>query len=205
MKVERRPYRQNARAAATQETRERILQTMREAFLTRWIDEVTLAEVAASAGVTVQTVVNHFGGKEGLIDGVVERFGQEVEAVRYRAEPGDVAGAVDALLDDYEETGDAIWRILALEDRYAALGSLLATGRAGHRGWIEHTFAGTLAALPAPAREQRVALLVAATDLYTWKLMRRDMGMSRDAVAAAMRELLQSLTRSPTPTQGRSR
>ena len=204
MKTERRTYRQSARAEATQQTRERILQTMREAFLTRWIDEVTLAEIAAPAGVSVQTVVNHFGGKDGLIDAVVERFSADVEAVRYRAEPGDVAGAVDALLDDYEETGDAIWRTLALEERYPALATLLATGRAGHRGWIEHTFAEALAGLDDAARERRVAQLVAATDLYTWKLMRRDMGMSRDAVAAALRELLESLTRSHA-TQGRSR
>ena len=205
VKTERRTYRQSARAAATQETRERILQATRAALLARWFDEVTLNDIAAGAGVSVQTVVNHFGGKAGLLDGVVDRFSSEIEEVRYRAEPGDVAGAVDALLTDYEETGDAIWRTLALEQRFPALGPFLAAGRAGHRRWVEQTFAPALDGLDDEAFERRVALLVAATDVYTWKLLRRDMGMSREAVAAAMRELLTSLTRSPTPTQGRSR
>jgi AcrR family transcriptional regulator len=205
VKTERRTYRQSARAAATQETRERILQATRDALLTRWFDEVTLNEIAAAAGVSVQTLVNHFGGKEGLLGGLVERFSADIEEVRSVARPGDVDAAVDALLTDYEETGDGVWRLLALEERFPALGHLLATGRAKHRGWAEATFAPALDGLDGPEREQRVTLLVAATDVYTWKLMRRDMRMSRDAVAAAMREALDSLTRSPTPTQGRSR
>ena len=188
-----------------QDTRERILQATRAALIARWFDEVTLGDIAAAAGVSVQTVVNHFGGKEGLIGGIVERFSGEIEEVRYRAAPGDVAAAVDALLTDYEETGDAIWRTLALEERYPALRTLLATGRAGHRRWVEQTFAPALDELSGAAYEQRVALIVAATDLYTWKLLRRDMGMSPEAVAAAMRELLDGLTRSTTPRQGRSR
>lgn len=204
MKAGRRTYRQSARAAATQETRERILQAARAEFLTRWFDEVTLADIAASAGVSVQTVVNHVGGKEGLIDAMVDRFRGDIEAVRYRAAPGDVAAAVDALLDDYEETGDAIWRALALEQRYPALGHLLATGRAAHRAWVEQTFAPTLGDLGDDERTRRVVLLVAATDVYTWKLMRRDMAMSRAAVASAMREALEILTH-PITTQGRSR
>lgn len=204
MKMERRTYRQSARAAATQETRERILRATRAEFLVRWFDEVTLADIAASAGVSVQTVVNHFGGKEGLIDAMVARFSGDVEAVRYRAAPGDVAAAVDAILDDYEETGDAIWRALALEQRYPALRHLLATGRAAHRAWVEQTFAPTLAGLDDEERARRVVLLVTATDVYTWKLMRRDMAMSRDAVAGAMREVLEALTH-PITTQGRSR
>ena len=199
MKTDRRTYRQWARAAATQETRERILQATREALLTRWFDEVTLNEIAAAAEVSVQTVVNHFGGKAGLLVGVVERLSSEIEEVRYRAEPGDVAGAVDAILTDYEEIGDAIWRTLALEDRCPALGPFLASGRAGHRRWVAQTFAPRSTASTTRRFERRVALLVAATDVYTWKLMRRDMGMSRDAVAAAMRELLSSLTRRPDP------
>lgn len=205
MKKERRTYRQSARAAATQETRERILQATRDALLARWFDEVTLADVAGAAGVSVQTLVNHFGSKEGLLDGLVERFSSDIEDTRSIARPGDVRAAVAALLTDYEETGDAIWRTLALEERYPPLAHLLATGRAGHRAWVEDTFAPTLEVLDGPEREQRVTLLVAATDVYTWKLMRRDMGMSRDAVSAALRELLTNLTRSPTPTQGRSR
>ena len=61
-----RTYRMDTRRAAAEATRERILSTAVDAFLTRWYDEVTLQDVARAAGVSGQTVINHFGGKEPL-------------------------------------------------------------------------------------------------------------------------------------------
>jgi hypothetical protein len=34
---------------------------------------------------------------------------------------------------------------------------------------------------------------VAATDVYTWKLLRRDKGLSRDQTITAIRELVEAL------------
>jgi AcrR family transcriptional regulator len=63
----------HARAAAAQKTRERIVDAAIELFVTRWYDEVTLREVASRSGVSLQTVVNHFGSKERLLAEVVRR------------------------------------------------------------------------------------------------------------------------------------
>ena len=87
------------------------------------------------------------------------------------------------LVEDYEITGDAVIRMLALEERVPTLAPLLAHGRQGHRGWVEEMFL-------AP---ELVPELVVATDVYTWKLLRRDQGLTRDETLAAMLRIVQAL------------
>ena len=54
------------------DSRERILLAARELFAERGSDEVTMAEVAAAAGVARATVFNQFGSKHALIEGITE-------------------------------------------------------------------------------------------------------------------------------------
>jgi hypothetical protein len=42
-------------------------------------------------------------------------------------------------------------------------------------------------------KQRRLAQLVAVTDVYTWKLLRRDKEMSRDQTNLAIRELVEAL------------
>jgi AcrR family transcriptional regulator len=182
-----------ARAAAVQATRERILDAAGEAFLASWFDEVTLRDVADAADVALQTVVNHFGTKEALYGAAVERISDEIEARRYDVEPGDVEGAVAALVDDYDHTGDFTMRTLAEEGRLEVVGPALLRGRRGHEAWLEHAFPRALKGLRGAGRQRRLAQLVAVTDVYTWKLLRRDKGLSRDQTVLAIRELVEAL------------
>jgi AcrR family transcriptional regulator len=181
------------RAAAVEATRERILDAACEAFLASWYDDVTLRDVAATADVALQTVVNHFGTKEVLYGAAVERISDAIEARRYDVEPGDVDGTVAVLIDDYDRTGDFTLRTLAEEGRLAVVGPGLARGRRGHQDWVEHVFPTALKGLRGAARQRRLAQLVAVTDVYTWKLLRRDKGLSRDQTVLAVRELVDAL------------
>jgi len=52
MPVAKRPYRQTARAAAAESLRQRVVTAFNDLLLSCWIDEITLDEVAASAGTT---------------------------------------------------------------------------------------------------------------------------------------------------------
>jgi AcrR family transcriptional regulator len=183
MKTKKKPYSMELRAAAAEATRERILAAAAEAFLARWYDEVTLTDIARRAGVSGQTVINHFGGTEQLAAAAHACIGQQVQSVRYAAEPGDPRAAVEALVDDYETTGDAVVRMLALEEKVPALQPLLASGREGHRRWVEEMFLA-----PGLVNE-----LVVATDVYSWKLLRRDQRLTRDDTAAAMLRIVQAL------------
>ena len=179
----RKAYSMDLRAAAAEATRERILDAATEAFLEHWYDDVTIASVAERAGVSGQTVINHFGGKEQLAAAAHARIGEQMVSRRYTPEAGDVPALVEALVDDYEATGDAVVRLLALEEKIPSLRPLLARGRAGHREWVETMF-------QAP---ELLAELVVATDVYTWKLLRRDQGLSREDTLASMLRIVQAL------------
>lgn len=171
-----RPYRQVARAAATQDTQQRIVAAFRAALIARWMDEITLDDVASEAGTTRQTVIRMFGGKEGLLVAVAETMKDEIELSRFVA-PGAAPRAVArALVADYELSGDIIMRLLAQEERHPVLSSLLAIGRHAHREWNAATFGPALAHLKRADRERRITQLVAITDVYVWKLLRRDLG-----------------------------
>ena len=181
------------RAAAAEATRERIVDAAVEAFSSHWYDEVTLRGVAADAGVALQTIRNHFAGKDELFVAALERLGDEITSVRFAVEPGDVDAAITTLVDDYERNGDANLRMLAVEPRLPVVQPLMDRGRAGHQAWVEQVFADALRGLRGTARERRVAQLVVATDVYAWKLLRRDRNLTRDRTIATMRELVLAL------------
>ena len=176
-------YSMELRAASAEATRERILKVAGDAFLTDWYDAVTLASIAERAGVSGQTLLNHFGSKDGLFAAAHARLAEDLVMRRYRPEPGDVAGAIDALVEDYEITGDAVVRLLALEGRVPAVEPLLATGRAGHRTWVQTMF-------EAP---ELVPELIVVTDVYAWKLLRRDQRLSRKKTTYAIRGMVEAL------------
>ncbi len=183
----------STRAAAAEATREHILEAALGAFTSEWYDDVTLRGIASDAGVALQTLVNHFGTKEVLFGVAVERFGNRIEAARASVAADDIASAITALVDDYDQSGDAIIRMLALEDRIVVLRPALERGRGLHEQWVERVFAGALQRLGGAARARRIAELVAATDVYTWKLLRRDRGLTRKQTILAIREMVQAL------------
>lgn len=171
----RRRYRQTARARMAEETGQRILDAFAERLKSGWFDEIRLEDVAAEAGVTVQTVIRRFGGKDGLLDAAAERLDHEIKT-RREVPPGEIAGAVQALLDDYEAVGDLVMRSLAQEDRHPAMRRMTDAGRLYHRSWLLGVFSPWLEGLAVDEARRRADALVVATDLYVWKLLRRDMG-----------------------------
>jgi AcrR family transcriptional regulator len=179
--IRRRAYRQGARAEAAEITAKRIIAAFRRALETLWLEDITLENVAAEAGVSVQTVIRRFGGKQGLLDAVVADFGREVIAVR-GAPRGDLAAAVTNLCADYEASAETILRLLAQEPRFPVLKSALDFGRAGHRAWVERIAEPWLERLSTHGRTAALDALVAAMDVYVWKLARQDWGRSPEEV-----------------------
>jgi AcrR family transcriptional regulator len=184
-----RPYRQTTRAEAAAATGRRIVEAFLALARDGWLDDITLDAVARDAGATVQTVIRRFGGKDGLIAAAAEQLDREI-AARRNVPPGAVEQALAALVADYELTGDLVIRLLAQEPRHPALRAPLDRGRAGHRAWLAAVFAPRLAGFAQQARERRLDALVVATDVYAWKLLRRDMGHGAAEVAALMRNLV---------------
>jgi len=184
-----------ARADAAEATGERILDSAVELFWERPTDQIPLDEVASRAGVSVQTVIRRFGSKDGLLAAAVEREAARVGAQRDLAPTGDVAAAVNVLVDHYEELGDRVLRLLAEEDRIPGLREIADRGRLYHRQWCARVFAEALVRLDPRNRKRRLSQLVAICDVYVWKLLRRDAGLSRDQTQLALVELLTPLTK----------
>jgi AcrR family transcriptional regulator len=192
MKSANRTYRMRARAEAVEATRERIARVAMERFLAESYDAVTIASVAAAAGVSHQTVLNHFESKEGLFMAAAERFGADVRGNRALRAPDDAASAVAFLVDQYERTGDGNVRLAMLDDRIDAVAAVLDEARADHQAWLADIFAGRLPRA-APERKRALAALHAATDVYAWKLLRRDLGLGRRAPQPVMTEMVEAI------------
>src|SRR4051794_36441356 len=116
----RRAYRQGARAAAAAENTRRIVTAAEELFAERLYDQVSLADVAESAGVGLQTLIRRFPTKEALVSGVGEIVRARVMEQRGVAPVGDVPGAVANLVEHYEDVGHMALRLLAQEERVDA-------------------------------------------------------------------------------------
>ena len=188
-----RPYRMQARAASAEATRARIAEVAVRLFVERWYDEVTLRVIAKEAGVSLQTVVNHFETKEGVFSAALEHYRAGVEELRYQAAPDDLDAAIAVLREDYEPVIDAYARLTALEDRVPAVAAMVAEGHEVHRKWVEHAFPGALTGLRGAAKARRLAALMAATDIATWRLLRRHHDLSPDQTAATVRDLVAAL------------
>lgn len=185
----KRAYVQRRRAEQAAGTADRI----REAALALFVEggaPPTLEAVAERAGVTVQTVLRRFGSKDGLHAAAVEDARARIAAARGAAPVGDIDGATANLVDHYEEWGDGVVRLLALEAMRPEAARATAEGRAFHRAWVERVFAPWLDPLPPDPRRLRAAALVAVTDVYVWRVLRRDQGLSRDEVRATVAALV---------------
>jgi AcrR family transcriptional regulator len=191
----KRPYTMGRRGEQVREAGARILETVRRDFLLRYVDDVTLDEVAAAAGVTVQTLLRRYGSKEGLFTAAAELLHRDFLASRGQVAPGDVAMAVRMIVQGYERNGDTVLRGLFQEERVAAIGSLVERGRRSHQEWISRVFEPWLVATKRRDRVRLHAQLVAILDVFTWKLFRRDLGLSIGETETAMRELVESLLR----------
>lgn len=190
-----RPYRMTARRASVEATRERICAATVELWLGSSYDQMTLDEVARRAGVTRQTVLRHYANKEALLLAATDWYAPRLEAAS-RVEPGDVEGAIEAIVGQYETMGDANVRMLEMEDRIEAFRVGLERGRAQHRSWVEQSFGPWVDAVPATERDLLVDALYTATDVMVWKLLRRDLGRSVGVTRDVMGRLVTGALRS---------
>ncbi len=168
-----------ARAEAAAETGRRILGAVHALLAEEPFDRITMGAVAERAGVTVQTVIRRFESKEGLLAAAVEAGRSEILAQRGGAPPGDRAAAVENLFAHYERWGRVMLRLLEHEHRLPDVATLVGEGRAEHAAWVGRVFAVELARAAGPARSRLRTQLAAVSDVYVWKLLRLDLGVSR--------------------------
>jgi len=185
-----RPYTMTARARAVEETRSRIIDACVALHGERPAAGIGLDDVAGRAGVSVQTVLRHFGSRAGLEEAALASALQAVADER-RTPVGDVPKALRVIVDHYERRGDQALLMLSQESHHDLMARIVGEGRALHRAWVGEVFAPYLDL--SADREELSDLLVVATDVYTWKLLRRDRKLGRARTELRMRHLVDSL------------
>ncbi|TXL57466.1 TetR/AcrR family transcriptional regulator [Aeromicrobium terrae] len=193
---QKRTYTMGARAEAVQATRRRILEACMELSADRLISDISLDAVAATAGVSVQTVLRQFGSRSDLFEDAVTFANEVIAAERHLPEADDVDAAVRSVVDHYEKRGHTALMMLAQESSDAMVADWTERGKKMHRGWVQEAFAPQLAAAEDP--ELTTNLLVVATDVYTWKLLRRDRALSRARTEQQMGTLVAAVLAATT-------
>jgi len=182
-----------ARAEAARANGERILAHARHLFRERPYDQVSLEDLAAGAGVTVRTVIRRFGSKEHLFVTIAGERARDIRSQRDKAVPGDVRGAVRTLVEGYETRGEEVLQLLAQEPRAETIAEGVQSARSFHQVWVDRIFSPLLVQLPAAQQRRRLAQLTAVTDIYMWKVLRQDLGLSRREVEASLRDLIDKI------------
>jgi AcrR family transcriptional regulator len=188
-----------ARAAAAEATGERIMDAAQALFGELLYDQVSLDWVAERAGVTVRTVVRRFGSKDRLFASVADRMSRQVRSEREAVRVGDPVESVRGAVRNYERWGDQVLHFLAQEWRTAAIAAVVARGRRYHQSWVERTFAPALVRLPGAERRRRLAQLVVATDVYAWKVLRRDLSLEPGEAETLMSRTVRLVVEAPWP------
>jgi len=177
-------------------TRERIVLTAAHIVSTEPFEALTMRRIASDANVSLSTVVRHFGTKDALLAALVALGEAEGPNRRAATDPGDITAAVRAVVEDYESDGDSLLNVLAQEHRFPAVSRLLEIGRKGHLEWVRAAFAPQLRRYRGARLRRIEGLLVVATDVYTWKILRRDRQLSRSETSAAMTQLASAVVES---------
>jgi AcrR family transcriptional regulator len=185
-----RSYTMTSRAQAAEATRVRILDAVADLAGERMVADISLDLVAQRADVSVQTVLRRFGSRAGLFDEAQRHAESRILDERH-APVGDIDAALRAIVDHYELRGDAVLLMLAQERTEPLMAAVTTSGKDLHRQWVARTFAPSITAARDP--EELTDLLVVATDVYCWKLLRRDRGLDRRLTEQRMARLVRAL------------
>ncbi len=190
MKSQKRRYAMTGRAAQAEATRARIRASAAALFCEGPIEDFTLDEVANRAGVAVRTILRAYPSKDELIYAALEDMAAGGVFLKPAA-PGDIRAAVSAFFDIYESVGDFVMQRLAEERRRPALKASLDQGRDNHRDGVKTAFAPQLERRHGAKRAELLTMLIAVSDVYVWKLLRRDMGLGRAAAESIVRKMIE--------------
>ena len=192
MNMKKRRYAMAARAAKAEATKARIRVSAMELYCQRPIEDFTLEEVAGRAGVAVRTVLRAYPSKDELVYAALDEMAAGGVYLK-PTPPGDIKAGVSAFFDIYETVGDLVLQRLSDERRRPGLKPSLDQGRENHRDGVKVIFAPQLEQRRGAARAELFNMLVVMTDVYVWKLLRRDMALTRPAAEAIVGKMIFSI------------
>lgn len=160
-------------ASAKQRRRKRISDTATALFFEHGFERVSIADIAAAAGVSKMTVTNHFALKEDL---VFDEFDDDLTAIRARLRPAaSIADAVDAVEEycvERELRGGAARSLAAGADAWPAFAGIVVGSRTlTQRFHAHYVDVGDIIAQTLPATTDAAVaawMLAEAVHLVDW-------------------------------------
>ena len=185
-----RKYDMTQRTNRAQKTKERIVKSTEVLLANSLLAEVTLPAIAKGAGVTVQTVMRQMGSRDGCLAAVAKLVYERIDSQRGDTKPGNLESAISTLMDHYEAESALILNLLEQANKGETFAKTAADrGQIYHRKWVEHCFGPLLK----EAQRENIDALVAATDIYIYKLLRLEMGRSIKATKAVINCLVRGV------------
>jgi AcrR family transcriptional regulator len=190
--VSKRPYRQQLRAEAAEETRQRILDALYERLREAPAEPVSVEEIAGLARVSRSTVYLAFGSRSGLFDALTEHLLRGVgydrieEAVRHEDAREVLRGGLEGGVLMYAAHHDVL-RVLYAAGKLDPDGAGRAIAGSERRryesmGWLANRLheQNSLRADVTPERAAHVIWLLASFDAYD--LLATGRGLEADEV-----------------------
>lgn len=182
---------QRARSAA--KTKENIILSTLQLWKEMSINVITLEKIAEKSGVTIRTILRKFNSRDGLIQACLEHDASTIIEERTSAPVGNIDGILHALLSNYEKMGEAGIRTIYLENELKEARDIGEKGRKVHREWCAHVFAPFL---PEPEHQEyeiRLTAFLTSTEIYLWKLLRKDLGYDAERTFQVFKMLVEGL------------
>lgn len=190
---ETRTYRKKARARSEEATGKAILDAAYQEFSRELFDRVTLNRIAELSGVTVQTVIRRFSSKEELFRQFALREEKRILMQRNVPEEEGLESAIHALIRHYERDGELVINFLAQENQFEEIKKITDHGRKIHNEWVKKYCHQLLKGDTQEDRKLKLFAAITATDIGTWKLLRKDYGMEPEKIAGVMMTLLNGI------------
>lgn len=195
MKKKTRTYDSSKRKAQAAERRRHMLACATELLLDRGSPDFTLEAVADRADVSVQTILRAFGSRDSLIIEVLAVAGpSDPERLAFgNVERDGLRGAVEGLFKVYEQIGDIVIHLLAEEYRSPEFHEAVEVGRVYHHDWVRRNYGKWLDAKSGAEKAALFHALLTSTDIYIWKILRRDEALSFEASISSVHLTVKSL------------
>lgn len=186
-----RPYNSERRAKAVQQSRERAIEAFIALSGRMTLDDITLDRVAQATGVTVRTLQRHFDNKEHLVREAHETILRSISERLVDETPGSHA-FVGRIVRHMEQIGDYLVRFENEASNYPSLLPDLERGREMRRSALGRMFDAQIQC-DAKTRERTLKALYVVSDVYAWKILRRDIGLSTADTEALLRDMVEAV------------
>ncbi len=174
-------------------TRQKIFSAVRELLREQWLEDLTTQNIAAAAGVSVQSLYRHFRSREDLIACALDEVLLVDASFPALPQQLSLAGILEGLGAYYESHGSIMLKLKNQASRQTQIAIQWQQLQARHREWVEANFEIFLQSLYPAQRQGLADQLTCLTSLEIWAVYRLDLGRSQVELMEGWQRILRAL------------